>query len=253
MTPYSLQKAAWIHVLFLLICLLSTPNAGAYLFGAKSRSRQQRHGLSASARGNVVEPLNIADIEKYAEFAGLLLKKEESALSLRLEAYPIENPDVSIGYLTCFIRPFPFGLLQLDTIQIKNRRQTLGFKRKSWTMDGPGISFIMGSWALRWAFNKGCRKAELLAVNDSESMHAILIKLYESFGFTQVRELTEMQESVPDRLVWGAVGTLMKLDLNDFFENWNPRFQVLFEEAERKAVQAQAQAQSVDIQKNIEQ
>ena len=114
MKPFSLHKASWMQVLVLLACLWSMPNAGAMLSSTnKSRYRHQQHRLSASASGNV--DLNIADIEKYAEFAGLLLKKEENALSLRLEAFPIENPTVSIGYLTCFIRPFPFGLLQLGT------------------------------------------------------------------------------------------------------------------------------------------
>ena len=114
-------------------------------------------------------------------------------------------------------------MLQLDTIQVKNRRQIIGFKRNNWKMDGPGISFIMGTWALRWAWGKGCRKAELLAVNDSEKMHAILIRLYESFGFKTIRYVGDTASSVPDRLVWGAVGTLMELELNSFFEEWSQK------------------------------
>lgn len=118
------------------------------------------------------------DIEEYASLCGLTLKSSGFGPALRLDAYP-EGSDQAIGYLTAFIRPIPLGLFQLETIQVENRRQTLGFKREGWSIDGPGISFIMGSWALCWAYEKGCRNTELLAVKDSEKMHAILVKLYE--------------------------------------------------------------------------
>ena len=88
-------------------------------------------------------------------------------------------------------------------------------------MNGPGICFIMGSWALRWAYEKGSRKAELLAVNDSEQMHRILIALYESFGFKRLKYIDE--DNVKDRLVWGALGTLMSLDMEWFMKTWTPK------------------------------
>jgi len=110
----------------------------------------------------------------------------------------------------------------------------LGYKRRNWTIDGPGISFIMGCWAINWAYDKGCRRTELLAVKDTEAMHMILIRLYESFGFTKMREVGDEGSSITDRLVWGAVGTLMEMDLNSFFAQWKPKFRVLTEVAKRK-------------------
>ena len=62
---------------------------------------------------------------------------------------------------------------------MKNRRQVIGYKRQDWTIDGPGISFIMGSWALNWAYEKGSRNAELLAVEDDAMMSKILVRLYQ--------------------------------------------------------------------------
>ena len=62
---------------------------------------------------------------------------------------------------------------------MKNHRQYLGYRRGSWTVDGPGISFILGSWAIKWAYDKGCRRAELLAVRDSDLMNLVLVRLYE--------------------------------------------------------------------------
>eukprot|EP01038_Epipyxis_sp_PR26KG_P004670 gene4670-6561_t len=177
-----------------------------------------------------VIPFNIEQIEKYASKLGILIRASEvGGVFLRLEAYTIgptgsnESAEL-IGYLTGFIRPIPFKLFQLDTIQVKNRRQTLGFKRKNWKMDGPGISFIMGSWALKWAYDRGCKSAELLAVRDSDRMHDILVKLYQSFGFVFLRAVNDDSGSIPDRLVWGAVGTLMKLDITKFWKEWTPKF-----------------------------
>lgn len=47
--------------------------------------------------------------------------------------------------------------IYVDTIQVKNHRQNPGYKR-NWKIDGPGISFILGSWAIKWAYDKGSRK-----------------------------------------------------------------------------------------------
>jgi hypothetical protein len=132
-------------------------------------------------RGNAKDKdgyFTISDIEDYAKISGLTLNCTATGPLLRIEAFPTGDEEL-IGYLTAFIRPLPFGLFHLDTIKVKNRRQNLGYMRKNWTIDGPGISFIMGSYALRWAYEKGCRTSQLLAVNDAPLMHAILIRLYQ--------------------------------------------------------------------------
>lgn len=132
-------------------------------------------------RGNAKDKdgyFTISDIEDYAKISGLTLNCTATGPLLRIEAFPTGDAEL-IGYLTAFIRPLPFGLFHLDTIKVKNRRQNLGYMRKNWTIDGPGISFIMGSYALRWAYEKGCRTSQLLAVNDAPLMHAILIRLYQ--------------------------------------------------------------------------
>ena len=163
---------------------------------------------------------SLEDVEFYAFKSGIFIKSQMTGPTLRLEEYVKDDLDYKIGYLTCFVRPFT-NLLQLETIQVLNRRQTLGFKREGYTMNGPGICFIMGSWALRWAYEKGSQTAELLAVNDNEQMHRILIALYESFGFKTLKYINE--DNVKDRLVWGAIGTLMSLDLDWFMKTWSPK------------------------------
>jgi hypothetical protein len=58
-------------------------------------------------------------------------------------------------------------------------------------------------------------------------MHQILIRLYESFGFNKLRDVGDDSKSIGDRLLWGAVGTLMELELEPFLQNWTPRLREL--------------------------
>lgn len=188
-------------------------------------------GSSVAMRLYGSNQLSLEEVLEYAKMSSLDLKTKVTGPYLRIEAFPAGSTEI-VGYLTAFIRPFPFGLFQLETIQVKNRRQNLGFERKGWTVDGPGISFIMGSYAIGWAYSRGCRRAQLLAVNDSPQMHEILKRLYGSFGFKVLREVTE--DNVQERLVWGAVGTLMELDMETFFAEWRPKFTMMMELGRRR-------------------
>lgn len=151
------------------------------------------------------------DIEKYAQVFGIKVVTSNNGPMFRIDVYA--EGAGAIGYLTAFLRPWPQSLIQLDTLQVKNRRQWLGYKRKGWTIEGRGISFILGILALNFGMSKGCTHAELLAVRDDPIMHAILVRLYESMGYKIVREVGDDLASVPDRLLWGAMGTLMRLEI----------------------------------------
>jgi hypothetical protein len=120
--------------------------------------------------------LSVDEIEQYATSMGIKIKNTVVGPSLRLDAFRNGDESQKIGYLTAFVRP---GVFHLDTIQVQNRRQVMDFKRDGWKVDGPGMSFLLGSWAICWARdNFACKRAQLLAVNDSEIMHRILVKLY---------------------------------------------------------------------------
>jgi hypothetical protein len=167
---------------------------------------------------SVAKIFTLNDIDTYAKLCGLTLNVKPSGPFLRIEAVPIGSEEC-IGHLSAFIRPLPPLLFQLDTIQVENRRQTLGFqRRKEVSLDGPGISFIMGSYALRWAYDRGCRTTQLLAVKDTDEMHKVLVRLYNSFGFRLLRELDDTAASIPDRLIWGAEGSLMEMNIPSFME-----------------------------------
>ena len=217
------QQCVLLVLVFILLatfpcCSSFAGSRSSFLYRSPLPLASDSSSSSSSSSDGVI--FTTEDVEFYAFKSGIFIKSQVTGPSLRLEAFAKDDLDYKIGYLTCFIRPFT-NLLQLETIQVLNRRQTLGFKREGYTMNGPGICFIMGSWALRWAYEKGSKQAELLAVNDSEQMHRILIALYESFGFKRLKYIDE--DNVKDRLVWGALGTLMSLDMEWFMENWTPK------------------------------
>ena len=71
---------------------------------------------------------------------------------------------------------------------------------------------------MRLAYDEGCRRAELLAINDDDRQHMLLVRFYRRLGFRELRPVTEDLRSVPDRLVWGGIGTLMEGDVTDILE-----------------------------------
>jgi len=184
-------------IFFFCVCLLcaSLLDSGVLAYSLAT-CQPQRGGLRLWASGSEHNFMSIRDIEEYARISGLKLKASETGPALRLEAAPLSDPDSPIGYLTAFIRPLPLKLFHLDTIQVKNRRQNLGFERKGYTIEGPGISFIMGSYALVWARERGCTTTQLLAVKDSDDMHKVLLRMYKGYGFKVLREVGDDTTSI---------------------------------------------------------
>ena len=119
-------------------------------------NRLQRVKLHAFDEQNIPRFATSEEIERYAAHFGLQLKMDIKGPALRIDVFASNdlNELDRVGYLTAFLRPLPLGMLQLDTIQVKNRRQILGYKRKNWKIDGPGISFILGALALRWGLDR---------------------------------------------------------------------------------------------------
>jgi len=73
---------------------------------------------------------------------------------------------------------------------------------------------------MRHAYDKGCRKAELLAINDDEKSHRLLLGFYRTAGFVAVKEVTNEIGCVPDLLVWGGIGTRMDMPVEDYLRRW---------------------------------
>ncbi|XP_011092492.1 uncharacterized protein LOC105172662 [Sesamum indicum] len=115
---------------------------------------------------------------------------------------------------------FWFGgkILHLDSMKL--RRETVGMEKSIF-----GIGLFVGAVAIRHGFECGCRKAELLAINDTHLYHSKLVRFYKRIGFREVYEVTG--SSLGDfthMLVWGGVGTRMDADLHHLITKWCSRF-----------------------------
>lgn len=143
-------------------------------------------------------------------------------------------------------------ILHLDSIRL--RRDTLGMEKSIF-----GIGLFIGAVAIRYGYDCGCRKAELLAINDTHLYHSKvksistfsfffcfkylfegegfeqrdpwilfvwqLVRFYTRIGFKAVVEVTG--SSLGDfahMLVWGGVGTRMDANLEELLIKWCTRF-----------------------------
>jgi len=70
------------------------------------------------------------------------------------------------------------------------------------------------------AQEKGCTIAEFLAIDDEDFQHKRLVRYYRRVGFQVVKYVGEEVQDIPDRLVWGGCGTLMKEDISVLIRKW---------------------------------
>ena len=54
-----------------------------------------------------------------------------------------------------------------------------------------GLTLLLGAYGARYAYDQGCTKAELLAINDNAKQHEILVRHYKRLGLKPVREVDE--------------------------------------------------------------
>ncbi|XP_031375506.1 uncharacterized protein LOC116189977 [Punica granatum] len=124
-----------------------------------------------------------------------------------------------LGRFEGMIRVWAGGrILHLDSIRL--RRETLGMEKSIF-----GIGVFIGAVAIRYGFDCGCRKAELLAINDSDLYHSKLVRFYTRLGFKAVHEVTgSTMGDLAHMLVWGGVGTRMDADIDELLVKWCSRF-----------------------------
>ncbi|CAN0459231.1 unnamed protein product, partial [Phaeothamnion confervicola] len=202
------------------------------------------------------EALTIKDLEEYCRPWGVTLEVTKALAFYRIVANArnvATGREDMVGYSTGFTAG---ELLHLDTVQIRRKNGLLtapddvggatGSSDRSvgdssggsnssapaaarrdipWTRvteTGFQLGAVLGCYAMRYGFDRGCRRAELLAINDYDSQHRRLVRYYRIGGFRAVREVGDGVASFGDRLVWGGPGTLMEVDIGTFLRRWAP-------------------------------
>jgi hypothetical protein len=181
---------------------------------------------------------SLQQLEEYtnSDSVGVVLEFTTSALTggYRCIARAKHNESIILGYVEGFLRPPPqLDIVHMDKMEIYQYRIERVKREKPNTLNFNGINIglgrLMGYRCLLYAKEQGSSrtKVEFLAINDEEYQHRRLIKYYRYAGFDIVKYVGEDISSIPDRLIWGGRGTLMKQNINILMIKWTKLFQLM--------------------------
>ncbi|KAG2430833.1 hypothetical protein HXX76_009807 [Chlamydomonas incerta] len=126
-----------------------------------------------------------------------------------------------LGVTTGFVAPL-LGIMHCDTLQIftKGLKGGDGQRVRGGAL---GLGLLLGGATFAYGHARGCRTAEILAINDDDSWHERLVKYYSYFGFKPVCKVGGNGLSdLPHMLVWGGEGTRMDADITAMLRKWTP-------------------------------
>ena len=159
-----------------------------------------------------------------------------------------------VGWVSGFVVPAPVGILHLDGVQVlEDELRAAGGAAGGGSSGAPGagsgaasfvegaaagrlqrmrgmygLGLLLGAAAVCHGAEAGCRRAELLAINDGPPMYRRLVRHYERLGFRSVREVGENGLSdLPHLLVWGGEGMRMDATIEELLEKWSPTIRMM--------------------------
>ncbi len=154
----------------------------------------------------------LASLESQASTAGLVLRvlvrRPLNLWTLRLVVAKFVGPEKVqlLGEMKGWAYNASCGL-QLDTMQVSSTAPA-------------GVGPLIWASTMAWAIESTpCRRARLLAINDDESQHEILIRYFQRKGFKIVREVGSSPFDLPFRMIWGGAGSLMVSNCLDVYNS----------------------------------
>jgi hypothetical protein len=196
--------------------------------GVSTTNRNHRTILSATIGDNGIKapqsPLWTADdVEQYAEERGVIISFTTLGPGYRAVARAKHDESMILGYVEGFVRPTG-NILHLDKMEVFKPMVERVKRQQPDSLDFGGISFaiglLMGYMCLLHGKEKGCNIGEFLAIDDEEFQHKRLVRYYKRVGFRVVKYVGEDITNIPDRLIWGGCGTLMKEDIDVLLRKW---------------------------------
>ncbi|KAL3937143.1 MAG: hypothetical protein SGBAC_007681 [Bacillariaceae sp.] len=146
------------------------------------------------------------------------------------------NESLVLGYVEGFVRPAG-QILHLDKMEVF-KKEVEKARREGGDFDfggiGAAIGLLLGYRCMLHGLEKGCSIAEFLAIDDEEFQHKRLVKYYKQFGFKIVKYVGEDVQDIPDRLVWGGCGTLMREEIPVLLKKFSRLLALMKTRQERK-------------------
>jgi hypothetical protein len=163
-------------------------------------------------------------LEEYSSRQGVILSLTTLGPAYRAIARAKHNETQIMGYIEGFVRPGN-KLLHLDKMEVFRKMVKLARAENPNEFKGGGtklgVGLLLGYLCLLHAHDQGCIEAEFLAIDDEPFQHKRLVKYYRLSGFEFVRYVGDDFKSIPDRLVWGGCGTLLRKDINYLLRYWS--------------------------------
>lgn len=209
------------------ISSLTTPTTRSF---TKKTTTTQLHGFFDN--GIDLEKLDETHATKeelidFAKDTGIVLSLSTLGPGYRVLARAAHNETLIVGYIEGFVRPGG-EIIHLDKMEVykkairRCREENPEFTNGA---SGFGVGLMIGCLCLRHGIESGCKIAEFLAIDDSDFQHKRLVRHYRRLGLNEVRYVgDEKLSDVPDRMVWGGVGTLMNAELSPLLQRWTPTF-----------------------------
>lgn len=171
---------------------------------------------AANARGLTLETRFFGPVFKI--YARRARESAQASTSASVSSDDAEDADV-VATHDGFIAPPPFGILHMDSMRVYNSK--VKTEEKMTMRSTFGIAILLGTMSLLEASEVGCKKCELLAIDDGNEYAEKLVRYYGRLGFKTVRVVGDNGlKDLPDLLVWGGVGTRMNGDVDELLEKW---------------------------------
>jgi len=162
------------------------------------------------------------DLKRFADAEGVTLSLSTLGPGYRAVARAKHNTTMIIGYVEGFIRPTG-ALLHLDKMEVFNkivqrcREENPVFCGGGTTL---GVGLLLGYLCLLHGQRNDCQYAEFLAIYDEDFQHKRLVRYYKAAGFRNVKYVGDALQDVPDRIVWGGCGTLLRAEVKELLGFW---------------------------------
>ena len=162
--------------------------------------------------------LTLEQIEQLAAARGLLLRLQLGGagplqtLRVAVARRSDDQQLVMLGELKGWCTPQREGL-RLDTMRVQGKE----------THD---VGVLIWAATFAWALETTpCRVAWLLAIRDEENQHRRLVRYFQQLGFASQKDLKAAPWDLPQRLIWGGSGLLMRGDCAEGLKRCERRLQ----------------------------
>jgi hypothetical protein len=194
--------------------------------------------ITPTTTTTTIIPWTMEELEDYTKEVGVVLTWSTLGPGYRVVARASYDESLILGYVEGFIRPSG-RILHLDKMEIfqpmiKKARNESPSEILNFGGIGFGLGMVMGYRCLLHGDDQGCKTAEFLAIDDEEFQHKRLVRYYQQVGFRIIKYVGDDFRDIPDRMVWGGCGTLMREDMNILSQKWTRLLQTMKKRAERR-------------------